>query len=94
MLENLNLILQGAAIFLLVLAVVLLLIALLRSCSVFVKFLVLEVMANIFICGIALYALAISFPVLLDICLALSLIAFLSTAAYCQFIAVRGKTND
>jgi multicomponent Na+:H+ antiporter subunit F len=87
MLNDINLLLQIISIGFLLLAIVLIAIVIFRDKSIFVKLLVLEVLVNVFICGVAIYALIISFALLLDICIALSLIAFLSTAAYCQYIA-------
>lgn len=87
MLNDLNFLLQIMSRSFLILAIILIAIVILRDKDIFVKLLVLEVLVNLFICGVAIYALIISFALLLDICLALSLIAFLSTAAYCQYIS-------
>lgn len=54
--------------------------------DVLTKLVSLEVLANIFICGIGMWAVYTKFSMLLDICIALSLIIFLSTVAYCQFL--------
>ena len=89
----LNLVFNVTTLALLSLAVLLTLWTTMRSASIWVKLVALEVLDNIFICGVGIWAVILHFPVLLDICIALSLIMFLSTAAYCQFLSNRSTTD-
>lgn len=65
-----------------------------QSKEVLIKLVSLEVLVNLFICGVGVCALHIDFSLLLDICIALSLTMFLSTVAYCQFLMKRAVKND
>lgn len=89
----LNLVFNVTTLALLSLAVLLTLWTTMRSASIWVKLVALEVLVNIFICGVGIWAVTRHFPVLLDICIALSLIMFLSTVAYCQFLSNRSTTD-
>jgi multisubunit Na+/H+ antiporter MnhF subunit len=75
------------------LAVIVVLFSACRFKSIFIKLVALECLVNLFICGVGIWTLHIHFPLLLDICIALSLITFLSTAAYCQYISTQGDKN-
>lgn len=88
-----NLILNVTTVVLLSLAVLLTLWTTVRSASIWVKLVALEVLVNIFICGVGIWAVTRDFPALLDICIALSLIMFLSTVAYCQFLSNRSTPD-
>ncbi len=91
----LNDVIQFIAIGFLVLAFLFALLATWRFKKILIKLVALEVMVNLFISAIGIWVLFIHFFYLLDICIALSLIMFLSTAAYCQFLFRRGeKVND
>lgn len=64
-----------------------------RCKSILIKLVALEVLVNLFICCVSIWAARIHFVSLLDICIALSLIMFLGTVAYCQFLMRQGG-ND
>lgn len=87
--QTLNLIVHVASVALLAMAILFALLTTWRTKELLIKLVALEVLVNLFICGIGIWALYIHFPLLLDICIALSLIMFLSTAAYCQFLMTR-----
>jgi len=87
--QTLNNIINYLAIGLLLLSFLLTLISSWRFKNIFIKLISLEVLVNVFICGVGVWAVHIDFPVLLDICIALSLIMFLSAVAYCQFLMNR-----
>ncbi|MEM9242489.1 MAG: monovalent cation/H+ antiporter complex subunit F [Pseudomonadota bacterium] len=88
-----NNILQVSAILCVLMAVLLTLLAVWRFADILVKLVALEVLVNLFICGVGIWALHIHFSALLDICIALSLIMFLSTVAYLQFLVKRKPDN-
>lgn len=73
----------------LVLSLIITLLAMVIRSDNWVRLVSLEVLANLLISLIALWALAIHAETLLDICLALALIMFLSTVAYCQYLSRR-----
>lgn len=77
---------QGIAILFMVMAAFLTLVTLFRYKIILIKLVCLEVLVNLFICFIGIWVLKIHFSFLLDVCIALSLIMFLSTTAYCQFL--------
>jgi len=52
---------------------------------------ILEMLANILLASIAIWAALHQVVVFLDICIALALILFLSNVAYCQFILKRAS---
>jgi multisubunit Na+/H+ antiporter MnhF subunit len=90
---ELNLILQMISGCCLIMATGFTLLAIWRCSNIFIKLVALEVMVNLFICGVGLWAYHIHFPPLLDICIALSLIMFLTTVAYCQLLYKRKLDN-
>ena len=69
------------------LSVLITLLAMVIRSDNWVRLVSLEVLANLLISLIALWALVIHAETLLDICLALALIMFLSTVAYCQYLS-------
>ena len=75
-------------------AFLLCLLVILKQKSVFVKIITLEVMGNILLAAIAIWAYWHQSVYFLDICLAIALIMFVSTVAYCQFISTKDKKND
>lgn len=81
-----NIIISTAAVIFLVMAATIALWVAYRSENILIKLVALEVMVNLFICGVGIWAVQIRFYFLIDICIALSLIMFLSTIAYCQFL--------
>ncbi|WP_440615543.1 monovalent cation/H+ antiporter complex subunit F [Cysteiniphilum sp. 6C5] len=78
--------LNAISVIFLAIAFILVLATVLKDRCVFVKLICLEMLVNLFIGGVGLWALKIDFYLLLDICIALSLIMFLSTVAYCQLL--------
>lgn len=88
--ETANQIILYIAILFLILAFLFAMSAALFFKKILLKLVALEVMVNLFISGIGVWILFIHFPFLLDVSIALSLIMFLSTAAYCQFIHDKG----
>ena len=68
-------------------SLVITLLAMLIRANTWVRLVALEVLANLLISLIAVWALLIHADVLLDICLVLALIMFLSTVAYCQYLS-------
>lgn len=64
-----------------------------RFSHVLIKLVALEVLVNLFIAAVGLWALRLHFSYFLDICIALSLLMFLSTVAYCQFIVRQGSNH-
>lgn len=88
--ETLNHIIRYAYISCLTLAFIITLITVSRFKEILIKLVALEVLVNLFICGIGIWTLHIKLSLLLDICIALSLIMFLSTVACCQFLLKRG----
>lgn len=77
----------------LLIALMICLYSLIRFRSILVKLVVIEVIINIVTSGLALWSLLNHQAVFLDICVALVLVMFLSTVAYCQFILPRGKPH-
>lgn len=91
--HELNTIIQNIAIVILSFSFLLVLLACWRFETVLTKLVALEVLVNLFICAVCIWALHIHFALLLDICIALSLIMFLSTVAYCQFLMRPGVSD-
>lgn len=91
--QTLNTIMHIITVCCLSLAALLALLTCWRSKPILIKLVALEVLVNLFICGVAVWALQIHFPLLLDICIALSLIMFLSTVAYCQFLTQKENSH-
>ena len=91
---EINIWLTYASFLFLVLALFISLFCLLRFSSIFIRLITLEVLTNIFIAGIAVWALAQRKPLFIDISLALALIMFLSVVAYYQFLHARRSIDD
>lgn len=64
-------------------------ISIMRTSTFLVKLVVIEVITNLLMAGIALWALLNNQPVFIDICLTTALIMFLGMVAYFQFILER-----
>lgn len=62
------------------------LISLIRFSSILIKLIVIEVLTNLLMAGIALWALMYNQPIFIDICLPLALIMFLGMGSYYQFL--------
>jgi multicomponent Na+:H+ antiporter subunit F len=71
------------------LSVVLTLFSLLYFRPLIIKLICLEVLANILITAMSLWSLLLAQPLIIDISLAIALIMFVSTLAYCRFITSR-----
>lgn len=84
-----NHILFYASIVFLAVAALLALWSLCKTRYFLVRLLILELLVNVFIAAIAIWSLKMQFLHLIDICIALTLMMFLSTVAYCQFFAER-----
>lgn len=91
--NELNNVIFSSAVFLILLAGLLMIISLIRFSSVLTKLVVLEVLTNLLLAGICLWALNVHQPVFIDICIPLSLVMFLGVVAYFQFLSRRGP-ND
>lgn len=74
------------AIILILLAGIISLVSLVRFPSILIKLVVMEVLTNLLMAIIALWALIFKQPVFIDACLALALIMFLGVVAYYQFL--------
>lgn len=92
--QMLNQLIQSMTVLFLALAFIVTLFCCWRFEKLLIKLVSLEVLVNLFVCGVGFWALHIDFASLLDVCIALSLIMFLSTVAYCQFLMQRGSQND
>lgn len=92
--QMINSILYFLTILCLLTAILLALVVVWRSGEILIKLVAVEVLVNLLICGIGVWTLHIHFSVLLDICIALSLIMFLSTVAYLQFLLGRRAGYD
>ena len=75
-----------SAIFLTLLAGIISIASLVRFSSILIKLVAIEVLTNLLIAGIALWALIHNQPIFTDICLTLALIMFLGVVAYYQFL--------
>lgn len=73
---------------------IILLLALIKSDSILSKLVILEVLANVLIAVIALWAYQNNITMALDICIPIALIMFLSNVAYCYFLSVRESAHD
>lgn len=82
-----------AAIFLLIIASIIAIASLIRFSSILIKLVVLELLTNLLMAGIALWALINHQPVFIDICLTLALIMFLGVVAYYQFLFRKENEN-
>ena len=65
-----------------------------KTRSIFVRLVILEVLANLLLAAIATWSYINKQVVFLDISVALALIMFLSTVAYYQFIIEKGGKDD
>ncbi len=70
---------------LLILSVVLLISYLLTLKDLLIKLVCIELLVNALLASIALWAIKTGAYLLIDVCLALALVMFLSTIAYCQY---------
>ena len=68
------------------------LVSLIRFPSILIKLIIIEVLTNLLMASIALWALIYNQPIFIDICLPIALIMFLGMVAYYQFLF--GKEND
>lgn len=84
--EAVSHIVQGVAVTLMGFSLLLTLFSLLYFQQFIIKLVCLEVLANILITAMSLWSLLIGQPLIIDICLAIALIMFVSTLAYCRFI--------
>lgn len=84
--HSINTILRMSSVVLMLVSVFFTLLTLFRYRKPTIYLISLEVLANLFISGICLWALYLKQVLFLDLCLAISLIMFLSTAAYCQYL--------
>lgn len=75
----------------LLLAIVLALLSMLRKASILSRLVAIEVVVNTLIGIIVLWAVHLQLFFIIDICIVLALIMFLSTVAYCQYLMGRGK---
>ncbi|WP_440682546.1 monovalent cation/H+ antiporter complex subunit F [Cysteiniphilum halobium] len=87
--QLLNNILITLSVVFLAIALFVVLASLLKHRCILIKLVCLEMLVNLFICWVGLWALKVDFYLLLDICIALSLVMFLSTVAYCQLLTKR-----
>lgn len=88
-----SLIISYTAVASLLIALFISLFSLIHFRSILAKLVVIEILINIVTSGLALWSLLNHQAVFLDICVALVLVMFLSTVAYCQFILPRGKPH-
>ncbi len=65
------------------------LLSLIKSSSILVKLVATEVITNLIMASIALWALLHNQPIFIDACLALALIMFLGVVAYYQLLLAR-----
>ena len=91
--SELNHLLQILSVVILLFSLFLVLVTLVRYRPILVKLVALEVMVNLFIGAIGLWALHVRQSLMLDICIPLALIMFLATVAYCQFL-IKRKHQD
>ena len=88
--EEINTIVRIIAVIALLAAMFIVIAAIFRFESTMSKLIVLEVAANLMVMILGLWTLHVSKVLLLDICLGLTLIVFLTTVAYCRFVAYGG----
>ncbi len=86
MIDAASIILQISLI-ILILSIVIILFSLARFKSIYIKMVAMEVLSNTFISGIAFWSLISGEQVFIDICIPLSLMIYLSTVGYCQFLS-------
>lgn len=84
---NLADIILQLAIVILILSITITLYALARYKSIYIKLVTMEVLSNTFISGIAFWSLISNERVFIDICIPLSLMIYLGTVGYCQFLS-------
>ncbi|MBB72185.1 MAG: cation:proton antiporter [Legionellales bacterium] len=82
------------AISILALATLIALASLVKFDSVLLKLVALEVLTNILLAGVALWALVFAKPVFIDLCLTLALIMFLGVVAYFQHLSDDDKETS
>ncbi len=92
--EMINHFMLTASIALITIAFLITCVTLIRPNTTLGRILSLELLANITLGIIALYAVKIHSVFFLDICVALALIAFLTAVAYCHFVYVRLNRYD
>jgi multicomponent Na+:H+ antiporter subunit F len=83
--------LLALAISLLILALIFVLVSIVRFSDILVKLVALEVLVNLLIGAIAIWAWQKQQVILLDVCIALTLVMFLATVAYAQYILVKRR---
>ncbi len=91
--SEINTWLVNAAIFFVVLAFIISIASMIKFPSILIKLIVLEVITNLLMAGVALWALVNHQAIFIDICLTLALIMFLGIVAYYQFLAKGSLTN-
>lgn len=77
----------------LLLALLLCLLSVVQGGRIQTKLVAIEVMVNILMSSIALWALFCKQSVYIDVCLPIALIMFLSTVAYCQILQPQGRAR-
>lgn len=91
--HNINIIVIYIASGILSSAFLLLLFTMVKQQSVLSKLIVLEVITNLLMAAIALWALETRHIVYIDICLIIALMMFLCNVAYYQYLVPRGSEN-
>jgi len=91
--SDLNHLLNAISIFFIFLTGLLTIISLIRFSSILIKLVVLEILTNLMIAAICLWALTTRQPIFIDICIPLSLVMFLGVVAFYQFLLNR-KSDD
>lgn len=91
--HNIELGLLNIAIGFSLLAFFIILYSIVRFSSILVKLVVLEMLTNLLMAGIAIWALITRQPIFIDVCLTLALIMFLAVVAYYQFLFKKERSD-
>ena len=88
--HNIGIEILNIAISFLLIALFIILYSIVRFSSTLFKLVALEVLTNLLMAGIAIWALIKRQPIFIDVCLTLALIMFLAVVAYYQFLLKKG----
>ena len=76
-----------------VLTAILAIASLIRFKSILIKLIIIEILTNLLMASIAVWALIYHQPILTDICITLALIMFLGVVAYYQYLLEKEQSH-